>query len=177
MNRIKNRVGERIGKLVVIELVGQTERSNAIWLCQCDCGNTAKVVSMNLREGNTTSCGCNKHKDRLPPGESSINQIFKSYKYSANRRNIVFEITKEKFLSLVNSSCYYCKSAPSRYFKNHNAKVGVYYNGIDRLDNTQGYTTNNVVPCCTSCNRAKSEMSIDEFKIWLNRVYKNRKNF
>lgn len=177
MKRIKNRIGERIGKLVVLELAGQTKNSNAIWRCQCDCGNITDVVSMNLRDGNTTSCGCNKTKDRLPPGESSINQVFKSYVYAAHRRNLEFKITKEYFLTLIYSNCYYCGIVPSRYYKTWNSKTGIYYNGVDRLDNTKGYIQGNVVPCCTSCNRAKSEMSIPEFKEWIKRVHKNLAGF
>jgi hypothetical protein len=45
------------------------------------------------------------------------------------------------------------------------------YNGIDRIDNSQGYIIDNVVPCCTKCNIAKGRQSIQEFKEWIYRAY------
>ena len=48
-----NLVGQRFGKLVV---KGWAYRSK--WNCQCDCGNITKVLTANLKRGNTGSCGC-----------------------------------------------------------------------------------------------------------------------
>ena len=50
--------GKRFGKLVAIERAGKTKNDNALWLCQCDCGNTKKANATSLRIGDTTSCGC-----------------------------------------------------------------------------------------------------------------------
>ena len=36
---IKNLIGQRFGKLVVIEDSGKRYNKNVIWLCKCDCGN------------------------------------------------------------------------------------------------------------------------------------------
>ena len=35
--------------------------------------------------------------------------------------------------------------------------------GIDRVDNTLGYTSNNVVSCCTECNFMKRTMNYQTF--------------
>ena len=45
--------------------------------------------------------------------------------------------------------------------------------GIDRVDSSLGYVHGNVVPCCTSCNRAKNAMSLVEFKLWVLKVYQH----
>ena len=45
------------------------------------------------------------------------------------------------------------------------------YNGIDRLDNSVGYTKENCVPCYKMCNYAKNKFTMEEFLIWINRVY------
>jgi hypothetical protein len=49
--------GNRFGNLVAL---GPVERrmSGVVWLCQCDCGNTASTQLGNLRNGHTHSCGC-----------------------------------------------------------------------------------------------------------------------
>ena len=52
--------GKRFGKLVAIERAGKTKNDNALWLCQCDCGNTTKANATSLRIGDTISCGCIK---------------------------------------------------------------------------------------------------------------------
>jgi hypothetical protein len=43
---------------------------------------------------------------------------------------------------------------PSRVFR---------HNGIDRLVNDGGYSAENSVPCCWTCNRMKSDMSAADF--------------
>lgn len=45
------------------------------------------------------------------------------------------------------------------------------YNGLDRVDPSRGYATDNVVPACIVCNRAKADMSREEFHAWVGRVY------
>lgn len=54
--QFKDETGNRYGKLTVISLVKRSPK--AIWLCQCDCGNTTEVSGIDLRSGNTKSCGC-----------------------------------------------------------------------------------------------------------------------
>lgn len=56
--------GNRFGMLVAIERAGKTKNDNALWLCLCDCGNTAIANATSLRKGDTVSCGCIQ-KDRI----------------------------------------------------------------------------------------------------------------
>lgn len=37
------------------------------------------------------------------------------------------------------------------------------YNGIDRLDNSKGYTIDNSVACCSKCNIAKGTDTKEEY--------------
>ena len=55
---VRRREGERIGRLTVLEEVGRDSRRNALWKCQCDCGNIIVVPNKNLIKENTKSCGC-----------------------------------------------------------------------------------------------------------------------
>lgn len=50
--------GQKFGRLVAIERHGRAKNGNALWLCQCCCGNTTIVESYGLRHGTTRSCGC-----------------------------------------------------------------------------------------------------------------------
>lgn len=54
-----NLIGEKFGKLTVIEEAGRNRRKNVIWRCICECGNeTTSPTTADLRSGNTESCGC-----------------------------------------------------------------------------------------------------------------------
>ena len=51
-------VGQRFGKLVVVEFLGY-ENGRGQWSCGCDCGKQGfKASTSALRSGNTTSCRC-----------------------------------------------------------------------------------------------------------------------
>ncbi len=59
----KNVIGQRVGKLIALELV--EFECFKLWKCQCDCGNTTMLKFF----GNIKSCGClsKSNTDRNPP--------------------------------------------------------------------------------------------------------------
>lgn len=64
MGKTINLIGQRFGKLTVIEKAPKGERRGTRWLCQCDCGNTKIVYGVDLRSGGVQSCGC-KRSEKL----------------------------------------------------------------------------------------------------------------
>ena len=56
--RYKDIKGMKFGRLIVVEYYGADKHKNALWECQCDCGNTKLISGNNLRKGITKSCGC-----------------------------------------------------------------------------------------------------------------------
>lgn len=57
--RTKNLVGQRFGKLTVVELLEESNKFNRrLYRCKCDCGNEKIVQSICLASGHTSSCGC-----------------------------------------------------------------------------------------------------------------------
>lgn len=50
--------GEQFGKLTVIERDTTSPPKYIKWKCQCECGNITYATGINLRTGNTKSCGC-----------------------------------------------------------------------------------------------------------------------
>lgn len=69
----KDEIGNRYGKLTVVEYSG-TKHGKALWKCKCDCGNYTFVCGVNLRYGDTLSCGCLNSKN-----EMAIKQILSKY--------------------------------------------------------------------------------------------------
>lgn len=62
MKAPRNRIGERMGRLVVCESLPKKliyGRLQPMWRCQCDCGNSIDLPSSSL-SGNTNACGCVK---------------------------------------------------------------------------------------------------------------------
>lgn len=49
--------GQTFGRLTVLAPAENIGGKTA-WLCQCECGNTAVVLTQRLRDGHRTSCGC-----------------------------------------------------------------------------------------------------------------------
>lgn len=57
-SKLIDEVGNRYGRLTVIERAENAPDGKAQWLCKCDCGNLRTVSGVNLRSGHTKSCGC-----------------------------------------------------------------------------------------------------------------------
>ena len=107
-------------------------------------------------------------------GEAARHALFLGYRHLAARREIDWVLTEEEFTDLTKQSCYYCGAGPSKVYPATKAcrYNGAYtYNGLDRVDNSKGYATGNVVPCCLDCNQAKGKMAQGEFEAWIVKVY------
>lgn len=55
-NRVKNLIGERYGRLLIIKFIKLNENNRSVWECLCECGNTKVLTWDALR--NSKSCGC-----------------------------------------------------------------------------------------------------------------------
>lgn len=51
-------IGQKFGRLTVLERVGKNKSGNILWKCKCSCGNEVSVAANHLRSGHTQSCGC-----------------------------------------------------------------------------------------------------------------------
>ena len=58
-------VGQRFGRLTVIERTDQSNNQGIIWKCKCDCGKTKNVPTGALTNKHTQSCGCLKLDSHL----------------------------------------------------------------------------------------------------------------
>lgn len=166
-------IGQKFGRLTVIA-VAKTRHNRAFWVCQCDCGKTAEAMGKSLRNGKKKSCGCLAKElsreripalalsNMLPPGEAARNLLYSTYKWHAAKRELEFILSKEEFADLTSRVCFYCGSEPKQLF-GVNLNGQYTYNGIDRLENNKGYTPENSVPCCGTCNDMKRTRSVEDF--------------
>lgn len=157
--------GKKYNRLTVIRL-SHFKGSHSIWECQCDCGKVLYVMRGNLVKGHTKSCGCfRKEKGKtikIPNVNSAFTEIYRTYKQGAVKRNLEFNLVKEQALAIFTQNCHYCNQSPSNTSR---TKIKEFrYSGIDRIDNDKGYSVDNCVPCCKTCNRMKSNLTLEEFK-------------
>ena len=102
LNDMKNLIGQKFGKLLIIEQSITKDKRRIYWKCICDCGKTADTVRQdNLLYGNSNSCGCNRPKPPKSPGR---------------KRKLTSFISKNKNIKTVNKKSkkifkYFSKTA------------------------------------------------------------------
>lgn len=57
--------GMKFGRLKVLKKNGKRKDGSIYWLCECKCGNTTSTSSVDLRNGNSKSCGCLRKENQL----------------------------------------------------------------------------------------------------------------
>jgi len=100
------------------------------------------------RENNPDKCKENNEKKK-----NSTELQYMVYCRSAEYKNLKFELSKDEYKSIVQHPCHYCGTF----------KEGKSFSGIDRRDQTLGYTVSNCVPCCEMCNYMKKSLSEEVF--------------
>ncbi len=107
---------------------------------------------------------------RLPDGVASRNHLISVYRSSAKKRGVEWALTKEQATDLFQGRCRYCGTSPSRIYHPPRLLGGYLCNGIDRVNSDEGYTIANTVSCCSRCNEAKNDLTVEEFLSWARRV-------
>lgn len=109
-NKFINIKEQRFGKLIA------KDYTKPYWICECDCGNTVKVLSHNLRNGSTTSCGCSRV---LLSEEQIIKEINKfkrkPFNFELAESLGVHESTIRRYIDKYNLHNKINKSFKSRY--------------------------------------------------------------
>jgi hypothetical protein len=85
--------------------------------------------------------------------KSNAKMKWRKFLDSAKRRNIISELTQEKYTEIIKLRCYLCGDEPA------------YLHGVDRVDNDLHYTEDNSKPCCKMCNYMKRDSDLESF-LW-----------
>jgi len=137
---VRDLLGQRFGRLVAISRDGSTKSGAAIWVWQCDCGNTKSISATNVTQGLTVSCGCRQQEARVKHGLSQT--------LTYNR----WRAMKDRVLGTGAASKKYYKkrriTIDPRWvesYENFLADIGECPPGLtlDRKDNDLGYTKDN----------------------------------
>jgi hypothetical protein len=152
---------------------GHYSDENTVSCCKhCNYGKHTKTSDefIDRCEVIAAFCGQLQKGNSTPPLPLSGARIsepkYHNYRCDARKRGLEFSITKPEFLDLINDMCRYCHVVPAL--------------GVDRGDNTLGYTSDNCVGCCSACNLVKGRQSFDQFMERCARVavlHRNRELF
>ena len=103
------------------------------------------------------------HSEKIAEGfihyRKTLKGRWRVLKGSAVKRNYKVDISFEEFALIVSEPCIYCGEEKKRI-------------GIDRIDNSIGYTKENSAPCCATCNMMKKIMSVEEFLKHIKKIHK-----
>lgn len=161
-------IGQRFTRLVVLSLHAKGQkmpRKIATWLCRCDCGQTTLATAINLKTGNTKSCGCLRRTQRLTHGQSTGKNKTGAYESWSAMIDRCHNPNCRGYKNYGGRGIAVCDAW--RKFENFFADMGPRPPGfsIERADNDRGYDPAN----CSWIPRA-DQVKNQRFRGWRNRI-------
>lgn len=127
------------------------------------CNTTRKLRQDAVKNKLLNKCTCFS-SEKFCDSDRSLQSLYKRQIAVTKRRGKQeFELTYAEFKNVIMAPCLYC---------NESSKNKSYERiGIDRIDSSKGYVAENCAPCCYRCNTAKNNMSIEDFKNHISKIY------
>lgn len=145
MPGVKNIIGKKFTRIIVIKYLYSNKNKKRIYLCRCDCGIEKNIIGADLLNGTTKSCGClflESLKKR-----SRVHYLSNTYEYKAwanmktrclNKKGIQYKDYGGRGISIdknwKNSFLNFYKDMGPRPTNKHT---------LDRINNNKGYYKNN----------------------------------
>ena len=163
--------GDIINNLKILGLGSKSK--SGVRLYKVKCLLCSSITDKRLQTvQKAQSCGCKQRKrgyrvpgsgKRAPKGTRvEINTLISIYKSNAKKRDISYSLSYKEFEALVDDKCFFCGDSGCNTLKKKGYNEYL-YNGIDRIENGEGYTFENCVTCCGWCNRAKNNGTVYNF--------------
>lgn len=143
-------IGQTFGRLTVIERVPDKYKKGGLWRCKCECGNETIVITCNLTNCHTRSCGCLGKTHRITHGACKNGKRKRLYDIWINMRARCYSKTHVNYSSYGGRGISICKEWDSfESFEkwalsagyDESAKRGAYT--LDRIDVNGNYEPNN----------------------------------
>lgn len=133
--------GRHFGKLEVLKRAENGKNGAIRWLCLCDCGNKTIVQGSNLKNGRTSSCGCNMYSGVTKHGHYG-ERIYNVWDKMRNRCN---NMNYDAYESYGGRGIKVCDEWNDfETFYNWSMTHGYSDNlTLDRVDNDDGYSPEN----------------------------------
>jgi hypothetical protein len=166
-----NLQGEKFGRLVVIKRVNKENNKKAVsWLCKCECGNERIVISENLNNGNTKSCGCLWMERANGIHYSERNNDLDCFRpilanlHSSRGRKKGFDLDLNYLKELWDKQKGICPFLGIDLIPLGWDGVSdpIYTASIDRIDSSKGYVKGNIIFVSVMINYAKNKFEIEK---------------
>ena len=144
MNYRTRLIGQKFGRLEVIDFYDLAKGKKTIWLCKCECGEQKTIRNDCLVDGSTRSCGCISNltgkENKCWKGYGDISKSFwNTIRNGAIKRNLGFDISIEYAWNLYLKQNKRC-ALTGEEINFGRTKVDVAKTAsLDRIDPTLGY--------------------------------------
>jgi hypothetical protein len=157
--------GKKLGELTLIEPTLKRRSDNgkfeSAWVCEEEGTHRIKVLTERTLKN---------RKNLVNPWRSVMRASYNQYQRRCLRDNIYWCLSLEDFEKLTAKNCHYCNKKPENC-----ARKIFTYSGLDRKNNSQGYSSGNTVPCCRECNSIKGAyLSYEEMLVAMRSVARLR---
>ena len=172
--RFVDRTDKVFGSLTALEFVKTDNKTQPWqWRCLCSCGKSEIISTLSLVNGRTSCEECSRKRASVLTTKkgkgSSWSRVIRQYKRGALKNGVCFTLDDCDMRHLFRSNCVYCGAEPKK------DTYGLTRNGIDRRVNEEGYTIENVVACCSTCNIMKAAHTPASFHDHITRIYTHMK--
>lgn len=146
--QIKDLAGQVFGRWSVISFSGRDKHNNAMWVCQCKCGEIREIIGSGLRSGNTMSCGCYNREivSQIHSGENHYNW---DYNKTPEERDSIRDEADKKWAKRIkeidNYTCQCCGVRGVVLVSHHLNNYSKYVE--ERTD------LNNGITLCQNCHK------------------------
>lgn len=120
--------------------------------------------ALNLAMRRNSKCDSCSKKGRISSNRGKpFKWIYNHVVFVSKNKNIENSLTFTDFLEFTKvNKCHYCGSQITWTPHRHSREMYHGYN-LDRKDNGEGYTKDNCVVCCETCNYMKHVMPAEQF--------------
>lgn len=150
MSQFKNIVGERFGRLTVVQHIGDyvfpCGVKTQVWKCKCDCGNEKIVKSRELKTGDTKSCGCLKKEINKVINKKHGKTNSRLYNTWSNMKSRCYNTKKKEYSHYGGKGITVCDEWRDDFQAFYDWSMSHGYKDnltIDRIDNSKGYNPKN----------------------------------
>lgn len=168
--------GDLVNGVIFIRHTSKGSMRKAIFLCQI-CNQENEKRFDHVKSGGQKyckKCACKIMRSARDVDNRKCTllalkkEAYRSIKKGAIGRNKSFKLSYDFVINEIIKSCNYCGSKPNQLKKNKTYTF--YHHGLDRVNNKLGYLESNVVSCCTTCNKGKSNLTLTEWQSYIKQL-------
>lgn len=161
INIIENWINTKVNRWKIVGYSHTTSKGEQFWMCQCDCGFVKACRATQVINGTSKGCASCRGQCLKKPGIT--HSFMASYRASAARRHIYYDITIDDVELLLEEQGGACSLSGVELTTPEDSRDRDFTLSIDRIDSAGGYTFQNIQLVTKQVNMMKGSISNDEF--------------